>query len=619
MSTEKENLIAYDELKEQLKWIEPENLSNMSDEELKLKYKAAYDLYNFYFILQNVTKTLCNSVYGGFGTPSLRYYNSDVAKDITGEARYACQMMEKTGQKYFEQLWHNDVEWHNELKEKFPHIFKSDTVVKKIEKDIIITCDTDSVSADSYIDFIDDHNEVESQTIEWFVSNECLYNYTSSNGTEYFTTNRKISNWSYSNGLYWDVPLQVCRHKVSKEKWKMVLENNTFVDTTSDHSMIVFREINGFSELQKISVKPNEVRSGDMAMYWNGGLEEPEFLKIISCKYIGKYNDEWVYDVSMPNHYFREIINGEIITETSTVEDCQTFFANGILVHNSNYITFDYVFESLGLDPYNINSKEAVDFIVYFMKTKMDPIYNKVLDKIIGIRNGVNYMEFELEAVGGFGIFLAKKKYAYATLWQDGKYIADQKKLKVTGIELKQKAAPKEIKDVMKAFVNTIFVKKGQISSELFFGLCKSVKDRLKTYDIPALSKSTKLNKYDDYVIEDKDRVQLRPKTPVGVRGSANYNHIIQKNNLQSEYPLLKNGMLIKIYYDVNGQPFAYPIEYGYPKDHVPKMSADTQIEKMLFTPIKRLVTGLIDGDVKQMGSDKMQQGLSAIFNKYKK
>lgn len=611
----KKSLIAYDELEQQLKWIEGDNVEKMSDQELLKNYREAAELYNFYFILQNVTKTLCNSVYGGFGTPSLRYYNREVARDITGEAKNACQVMEQTGQKYFKDVWPKDVEFHKDLHEKFPEIMKENVDVKSIEKDIVITCDTDSVSKESIVSFIDDVDEVSinliNVTIEEFVENYCQYEYSSENKTEYFSTDYFIPNYSEQTKLHFSKPLFVSRHKVTKDKWLLELTNNKTVETTADHSMIVYRMING--SIKKLSVKPNEVQSEDQCLYWSNNLEEePIFVEVKSCKRIGQYLDEYVYDISMRSDNIVE-------EEMNLVEDIKTFFANGILVHNSNYLTFDYVFQSIGIDPMKVHTKSAVEFIVHFMKTKMDPIYDKVLTKMIEQRNGKNYMIFELEAIGGFGIFLAKKKYAFAMLWKDGKYIADQNKLKVTGIELKQKAAPKEIRETMKSFVNMIFVRKGVISSELFFGLCKSVKDRLKTYEIPALSKSTRLNKYSEYVIDDKEKVILRPKTPVTVRGSANYNHLIQKNNLQSEYPLLKNGMSIKIYYDTTGQPFAYPTEYGYPKEFVPTMSADIQIEKMLFAPIKRLVSGLIDGDVKQMGSDKMQQSLSSIMNKFKK
>jgi hypothetical protein len=598
---DKEKLIGYDLLVQQYAKNTPEILAGLSDAELIKHYKEADDLYWFYMIMQMVAKELCNSVYGGFGTPSLRYYNYEVAKDITGEGAHACQLMEKTGQSYFRDLWPNDHAWHDQLREKFPQFMKPDTKPQSITQDIVITCDTDSVDRFTQIKIKDVEGEggVGSVTIEYLFEQLSKVFYVSPSGHEHAKTSMQILNWSSSDGFYFSDAVSIIRHKVTKDKWELKTKNGYVIQTTSDHSLI------GFSaERGKHSLKPNEV-SNDIKVMTVGIDGDEEYSEIEYCKLIGKFEDEWVYDISMPNPH--------------ALEDLQTFVGNNILVHNSNYVTFDLVFESIGIDPHTVNSQQAVDFIVFFMKNRLDPIYASVLDNLINGRNGKNTMEFELEAVGGFGIFVARKKYVYAKLWQDGKYIGDQNKLKTTGIELKQRAAPKEIKKIMTAFVNTIFVKKGKIEADLFFAMCKSVKDELMNFPIPQLCKSTKLNKYQDYVISDYPKVQLRPKAGISIQGSANYNNLIQKHNLQSKYPLLKNGMGIKVFYDTMGQVFAYPIEYGYPEELIPQMNKALQIEKILFAPIRRLTDGMIQGDTKRMGETHIQKGLSSIMNKFKK
>lgn len=599
MSTKRETLIGFDLLEHQYAITNEKELSECSDAELIQRYKKAEDLYWFFMIMQVVAKELCNSVYGGFGTPSLRYYSYDVARDITGEGSHACQIMEKTGQAYFKDLWPNDFEWHDELREKFPHYMKPETKPESIIRDIVITCDTDSVDKLTLIQ-ISDGLENRTVTIEYLFEQLSTLNYVTPSGNEHAKTNGfKVLNWNSADDFYFDEPLAIIRHRVTKDKWELKTKNGHIVQTTADHSLIGFSKSKG-----KHSLKPNEISSDiEILTLDEDGFEE--YSEVEYCKCIGKFENEWVYDISMPNPY--------------TNEDCQTFIANNILVHNSNYVTFDYVFESIGLNPQDLDSREAVDFIVYFMKKRLDPIYASVLDKLINGRNGKNTMEFELEAVGGFGIFVAKKKYVYAKLWQDGKYIGDQNKLKTTGIELKQRASHKDIKKIMTSFVNTIFVKKGRIEADLFFSMCKSVKDKLMDFPIPQLAKATKLNKYDDYVIEDFPKVKLKLKTGIGIKGSANYNNLIKTHNLQSKYPLLKNGMGIKLFYDKSGQPFAYPIEYGYPEDLIPQMDKALQIEKMLFGPIRRLTDGMIEGDTTRMGEEKIQKGLSQIMNKFKK
>lgn len=317
------------------------------------------------------------------------------------------------------------------------------------------------------------------------------------------------------------------------------------------------------------------------------------------------FDNEYVYDVSM-------------IPDKSVDEDTQTVIANDILVHNSNFLTFAPLFETLNLDVYGLPAKETVEFLVYFMKTKMDPYYDKVLEQYITSRNGENHMLFELEAVGGFGIWVAKKKYVMAKLWQDGKYVADKGDLKVTGLEIKQKAASKRVKSILKTFINTIFVRRGKIDSTTFFAMCNNVKKSLHDATFDEMAKSTKLGNYDKYVL-DEAKLEFAPKAPVVVRGAARYNKLLKEHQLLHTYPLLKDDMFVKWYYDETGEPFVYSAEYGCPVEFAPKFSVDVQLEKLVFNPIKRLVEGLIDGDLSGMGQDKVQVGFNNLLNKFKK
>lgn len=401
-------------------------LQGLNDHDLKKFYADALQLQNFFKLMQLVTKELCNSVYGGFGTASLRYFLQAVAEDITGEGREHCKMMDKTANAYFSKMWATDVEWHKILRQEFPDIMKEDTVPRAIFKDIVIYADTDS-----------------------------------------------------------------------------------------------------------------------------------------------------------------------------------------------NYVTFDYVFESIDIDPYEIDIKRATEFIVFFMKKKMDPLYDAVLKNTISKRNGESTMVFELELIGGFSIYAAKKKYALSKLWVDGKYLADKKLLKTTGIELAQRSSPLHVRKIIQTFVNTIFVRKGRIDSTLFFGMCKSVKDKLADCMPDDLSKTNNIGKYEEYVIDDKETLKFRPKASAAVKGAARYNQMVYKLGVQATYPYLASGMKGRMYYDTAGQPFTYPTDVEECPPFAPKISVPIQLEKLIFAPVKRLVSGgMIDGDLKKMGSDKVQKGFKGLFKK---
>lgn len=428
MAQDRSRLFKYDELLEmKTNTLRDGFISGMNDNDLLFYKQTSQILYNFFDSMQLTTKKLCNSIYGGLGTPSLRYFNHNVANDITTEARNVCQLCERVGQHYFTKIWHVDYDFHKELSEHFPHFINENTVFEPIVDDVVITCDTDS-----------------------------------------------------------------------------------------------------------------------------------------------------------------------------------------------NYITFDLVFKSIGFDPRELTSKEATDFIVYFMQKRLDPIYANILERHIVGRNGQNHMIFELEAVGGFGIFVAKKMYVYAKLWEDGKYIAEKGKLKVTGLDIKRSASSKKVKSIIETVINYIFIKKGIIDSSIFFSLCNSIKSKLAHESVDDISKATTLRKYDEYVINDTDKVEVTSRCPFAVRGSARYNKFIKDNNLIEDYPLLKNDMFIKVYYDIEGLPFAYPTDYGCPPN-APKFSLDIQLEKMVFSPIRRLITGMVEGDLNKMGAEKYQSGFNNILSKFNK
>lgn len=400
--------------------------TKLSDEELKAQYKEAKNAQEFYKMMQITTKLLCNSVYGGFGTASLRYFLQVVASDITAEGRNVCKLVDKMANKYFAMRWPNDVEWFNMLKNEFPDLIaESLKAPKPITEDCVVYCDTDS-----------------------------------------------------------------------------------------------------------------------------------------------------------------------------------------------NYLTWDMIFETLDIDYRNIPTKRAVEFIEFFFSKRMNAMYDKFLDQYYQKRACKNHHIFELEVVGGYGIFVAKKKYIFSKLWEDGNYVAKKGGLKTTGIEIIQSSTSEFVRASIKTFVNMIFSKRGEISSSLFFNMCSALRRKLEDVPIDDIAKIGGLNTYDKYVVEWKDRIVLEKKCPAAVRGAARYNHLLYQNNLQNKYAYLKNGMKCKLYYDKQGNPFAYHDE-TFPVEIAPEVSRDIQLEKLIFAPVKRLVGGgMIEGSLNRMGSNKNLESFASMFKK---
>lgn len=215
----------------------PTYLSSLSDDELYELYKHADDLRSFCSRMESVAKELCNSVYGGFGSASLRYFNQSVASDITAEGRWSCKLTEKVSEKYFRDVWPKDVKWHDELREKFPELMANVTEIKPVFDDVTVYCDTDSWASGSII-----HTKKYGKITTDDLFNLGTHVYTEKNGTEHAKIDTHVLNWSKTKGLHFAAPRTIIRHKTSKKKWRLRTKSGKEIVVTNDHSLIVFRD-----------------------------------------------------------------------------------------------------------------------------------------------------------------------------------------------------------------------------------------------------------------------------------------------------------------------------------------------------------------------------------------
>lgn len=123
--------------------IQNTDLSTLSDEELIQLYEEAAATKEYYDGLQLVVKQLANSVYGACGSPFFRFYNPEVAGDITTEGKMFMFIVDEAINKYYH-TWESDPEIEGILKNTFPD--KADKIkVSNVKmKDICVYGDTDS-------------------------------------------------------------------------------------------------------------------------------------------------------------------------------------------------------------------------------------------------------------------------------------------------------------------------------------------------------------------------------------------------------------------------------------------------------------------------------------------
>ena len=231
---------------------------DLSDDELIALYRKAKTAMNFFKMMQMVVKLLCNSVYGGFGTASLRYFLQVVASDICSEGRDVCQVVDRMANKYFQTKWTNDPVWFGKLKEEFSDIIPAHIQTPKaLTKDCVVYCDTDSVIGSTVL-----RSDSGKLSIEELYNESSFYK-SDEKGNEFAKTNKLLLNYTEENKLYYANVKNVIRHKVTKAKWKLKTKSGKEVIVTNDHSMVVFREGT------QLTVKPAEILITDKILAVN--------------------------------------------------------------------------------------------------------------------------------------------------------------------------------------------------------------------------------------------------------------------------------------------------------------------------------------------------------------
>lgn len=231
--------------------LNPQTLTQQELEDLDYSTLSKEEIESFKTFAKNCAsqeqsiKLTINSIYGAFGNEFFHFYNSDIAETITLQGQEAIRHTEKMIEMYFHEIFHKDVELHKKL--GVPEGY----VVPKIKGTIYKYGDTDSVEKSSTV--ID--NVLGELTIEEFFKFYSKNGYTVDlNQNEVITLNEdfvKILNWN--DKLKWSSVKHIIRHKVKKQKWKVVSKSGKFIEITDDHSIMVLR--NGV----KIKIKASEI------------------------------------------------------------------------------------------------------------------------------------------------------------------------------------------------------------------------------------------------------------------------------------------------------------------------------------------------------------------------
>lgn len=326
----------------------------------------------------------------------------------------------------------------------------------------------------------------------------------------------------------------IVRHKTKKVLYKIITNSDKEVEVTEDHSLMVCPLKSYDSQYhitnQLIEISPKDSHIGDY-IFTLDGIDN---IKKIICK--GIYTD-YVYDICVDTN-----------DETQHV-----FFANGILVHNTDslYLSYEGLLNTIeGADEWSLEQK--TEFIVKLNKEFLDSHNEKYIRDYYDSRFGDSVHEFELETLCASGVWLdVKKRYAQLLLWKDGKtFDVNNLPLKAKGMEIVKSSYPKQARESLTRL--TRFFLEDEESRFLIHRLNMEMRKEKELWmqaELEDICGSVGVQNYTKYIIDDnnKNGLIVAPKCPYNVRALGNHNRIRNIYNLPGD-PIYGGKMKWYIY-----------------------------------------------------------------------
>lgn len=559
------------------------------------------DIYNNY---QLSCKIMINSIYGAFGFSGFYFYNPNIAESVTKQGKNAILNAERLMNLWAQKIWLKDEKTHKKMgikivkpDEKIEPIgvycdtdsCAKDTCINISDDVIVIETNSgdkvynmndiikiirDGVEMEIEVSKIQESDILYGETIKRItrtnkITIEQLYDLgkidkgSTLSGHESVNCDYKILNVDNNFNKYFGNVERVIRHKVSKSKWKIEDSFGNTVFITNDHSIMIMR--NG--ELMKVKPYEINVNTDKLVSVCDDSIK---IGNITFCNNVGDFDDEYVYDIEMS-------------------DDNHTFIANNILVHNSVYSSYyqivdttdwmdhpvwrltkinkqtdqsDYVYVSQGGYPTEDDAKEYFDvnsidtnkfdwsidtiepagreFCLTLNRVFMSDFLKKIHEEYAKKNGTPNILDFELETYSESGIWLAKKKYIKNLTWTEPNVYYDScSKIKATGVEIAQTSSSVWVKKQLIDLVKWIFQQE-EFVLDTFIKRLESVKKTFMLQSPETISVNKGMNKYNDYVLNDTDQIELNPKSMVTIQGASLYNYIINNNEkLKKKYSIL--------------------------------------------------------------------------------
>jgi DNA polymerase elongation subunit (family B) len=320
------------------------------------------------------------------------------------------------------------------------------------------------------------------------------------------------------------------------------------------------------------------------------------------------------YSEKVLNRYFMEFWHKDTkvhqkmgITRADKIERPVVIYCDT----DSNFVSFKEVIDKCdwqGTSYLVKNPKTGEDDTVvrdssnkHFILTLYDLFLSDYLNKCYDIYSKncgtKNFQSFELEKISDAGVWLAKKKYVYNTVWKDpGIDVEPLTDITAKGVEIVQSSSSKFVRDTLKNLLKYIFTKKKDFNVVEFAGLLKKYKDEYRLKNLEDIAASSSIGDYEKHVLMDRDKLVLEKACPIHVRAAAIYNYKLHNSKYKKKYQPIRSGEKVKYYHVKTNNPeenvFAF-IAGSFPVEFAPPIDYDVQFAKNIVQPINRFVEAM--------------------------
>ncbi len=326
---------------------------------------------------------------------------------------------------------------------------------------------------------------------------------------------------------------------------------------------------------------------------WKNQILKKEILEKVSKPFCLIIPNEQKIEFTNPN--FKGYITTEYLTK-ETVDSfikehsIETVILDGFYLKHRATIHLESVVKVIP------NFVREIDFIHGIDKYRIAEYFLTNLQKYADEFDVENIEDFELERISESIIQIAKKKYIQDVSFEDGVYYDKQSYFYPKGVELVRSSTPLFARDRIMDIVKYLFRNPETFNIKELLKIVKDLRREFELADIDDISMQSSCSKYEEKVLEDKERLEFVLGAHFAVKCSAYYNFLLNKNKEhQEKYEFIKSGTKIKYYYcedKTHNEIFAFH-RGSYPAEFAPRIDYNEQFAKAILSPINSIIVPL--------------------------